>query len=209
MVPLLRAQRTKTTGLTLLRFAALLGAVLASGSVPNAAQEKWTVFRFKNRDYSYAVQYPAGWSRLPNGTSELDVVNYTPPKDDFGLLFHPAGHPNASPDEIAAEAELAVNAHPPEVQTVEEWMIQELRNEVIQKDERLMISKPVAANGCLRMRRVIAANDLNGQIFLDTYYYCTTRAGLFEIILTNRPDHPRQAELRALALKMALSLRVP
>lgn len=179
----------------------------ARGQAPAKAPEKWSVFKFKDVDRSYSVEYPADWHPI-KGTSELDLVNYEPETGDFGILFHPEGHFGAPPSEIAMEAELALNAHPPDVQTVDEWMIQELRDEEIDKDEKIPIPKP-AANGCLQLRRVLGTNEINGSVFADAYFYCTTKTGLFEILVTYRRGNPRENELRALAMRMALSLRVP
>jgi hypothetical protein len=157
------------------------------------AEQGWTTF--KSPQNHFRVQYPSSWHPLNPGETRFDIINFPPSERAEGVILNATG------------ARIWLSAAPPEIKNVDELILQEPPSDSTEGDERIPIAR-LARDGCLTLRRVITKGEIGPNVyFVYTTYYCSTKRGIYLAVLINRERDPHQEELRAIALRIVLSLR--
>ena len=173
-----------------------LGPIRLNGGSKSAADDsEWK--EFASTKYHFTVQYPASWYRLGDATDILDITNFKRSRPEDGIATAVAG------------AEIAVTGARPGVRSVDDWIHRDLpdSDNAAASEDNVSILK-LAAGGCTRLKEAAWRDEIAPEVyFTETAYYCATDAGLYKISLLNWQNDPSQSRLRALAVKIALSLR--
>ena len=157
--------------------------------------------QFYSSKQRFSVSYPSGWFQAEGVAEILDITNFHRARDEEGIALKVGG------------AEVAVNAAPPDVRSVDDWLNRDVPDDAsvmggssVEQAQVPLPSPP--EDGCRTLRRVSWREEIAiGAYFARTMYYCSASAGLFRIALTNWDGDPAQNRLRKIALAIALSLR--
>ncbi len=153
---------------------------------------------FSSKELGFSVRYPAAWYLLPTTGGELFIISYPPPEpmgpvaeggagifiDYYGKGLYKDGE------------DWARNGNQPG------WKI-------LSKREVPLVRPP--ADGCTALTEVVSREDLSGgdkPIMLTTTLYCSTVRGPYRISLAYWRGDPKEDEYKAVALSIALSLRL-
>ena len=169
----------------------LVESLIVSSTPSASANDTWKMFR--SSDDHYTIQYPSSWHPLNRGDDrKLDIINFPDSERTHGTVISVKG------------AEILVG-HARDIETVDESISRDMETmDVREANENLPLSKP-AADGCQQLRRAIGTQD---GIFRYAFYYCSTRRGIYSVLLYCHADNPNREALQATALKVVLSLRV-
>jgi len=157
--------------------------------------EEWK--EFVSSKYHFTVQYPASWYRLGDTPDILDITNFNRTRPEEGIATTVAG------------AEITVSGALTGVETVEDWIHRDLPDseDIAASEATVAVPKP-APGGCKKIKQASWRQQASPDVyFVNTAYYCHADNGLYKVTLMNWQSDPNQTRLRALALKMALSLR--
>ena len=158
---------------------------------------------FKSDLQSFSVKYPSDWNRLQglDGKSDpsvLDIINFANSERLKGTVIKENG------------AEIQVAKADSREHRIEELVRQDSQNRIPISKQDIAV-EPKASDGCTAIRLVTWTYDVgesNEATFFVSAYYCSTRAGIFRIFLTNWNGDSHLEQYQATALRIALSIRV-
>jgi|SRR5579862_6871540 len=161
---------------------------------------------FVSRSQHFSVRYPSAWNQLQDRDVTLDrdtleIINFPNSEIVSGVIIRKGGASigvNAAP----------VNAAPGNVQSLEDLVRRYKMDDAVLADHAIPLTRAIP-DGCQTLRRVVTRDEVGPHTFsIDTDYFCSTRIGLFVVLLTNWEGDPHQSMVQDTALKIALSLRV-
>jgi hypothetical protein len=136
---------------------------------------------------------------VPN-SERLAIINFPNSQRLRGVVIKDGGaliSVNAAP----------VEAAPSNVRSLDDWVRWYEKNEEALDDRDIPTSTP-APGGCQQLRRIVTREDMgSGAFSIGTVYFCSTKHGLYVVILSNWEGDPHQGDLQDTALKIAKSLR--
>jgi len=175
----------------------LFGCLVAVGLGLSPAVPAWKTF--KSTKYRYTVRYPASWylftTTLTPQLDSLDILNFPPDQRLKGVILKDSG------------ARIMVGPAPSETQTMDQRIKEDTKFHT-QISQRELNDFAKSRSGCIKLVEVTSLSEVGPEAyFAETSYYCSTRHRLYGVSLLNWKRDPKQNQLRAVALKVALSLR--
>ncbi len=168
-------------------FVAGVTALFASG--PQAHK------RYESQRSRFSVAYPASWYPYGDNSGSLDILSFPPSRAVHAVVLEKSG------------AEITVSPVELHGRNVEQWVKESLQGET-PVTNRLVKVRPGRPDGCIEVREVVWQSEAGpGAFFVYTGYFCSTKRGLFEVLLSNWKGNPQEKKLRHLALKIVESLR--
>jgi hypothetical protein len=171
--------------------------LLAAGFTLSGDTPAWKTF--KSKKYRYSVQYPASWylftTELGPKPDSLDILNFPPEERVSGVILKDSG------------ARIMVGPAPPETRTIAQWIEENAKFEtqIRQREIKDFARNPL---GCAELVEVTSLSEVGPEAYLgDTSYYCSAERGLYVVSLLNWKGDSSEEQLRAIALKIALSLK--
>jgi len=179
---------------------ALVLALLAWNSALGSPVPGWKTF--ESTKYGFKVRYPDQWQELrgidgtPGSKDRFDIINFPNAERVQGVVIKKGG------------AEISVGPAGSGSAPIDDWVRDNTKLDTHVQRRTIKMSSP-NPSGCMSLVEVTSLSEVGPDTrFSRTVYLCSTARGAFAVFLTNWQGDPKEVELRELARKIVLSLRI-
>jgi hypothetical protein len=184
--------------MSILRATFLSTCLLASWLVPGTQAPAWKTF--SSAKYHFSVRYPGSWHRMNQSRDVLSILNFPLSQRVEGVVLAKSGASiTVVPATVVPDAD--------RITTIQDWVTKDVSDsKLIARREVVPVSRDSGA--CTQLVTAEWESEQGPNTYtLETAYYCETRTGLYRVWLSHWRGDPKQENLQAIALRMALTLR--